>query len=155
AQTVTLSDPDNMADPTNNLVQRAYNLVYFKGAAGQARLYSWAQNDFPRAFALAGTTLTPTPVATGTALAVSSTVTGMLSISANGAQNGILWGTINVDNADKNIAKTMLYAFDAQTLATLWNSRENRDRDEVGTWGKFAFPTVAGGKVFVANADSQ
>jgi hypothetical protein len=154
AKTVLLSDPDDTADPTNALVQRAYDLVYFKGPGG-ARLYSWAQNDFPRAFTVAAGAVTPTPVQTGTAKAVSSTVTGMLSISAQGTGNGILWGTINVDNADKNIAKTMLYAFDATTLQTLWNSRQNQARDEVGTWGKFAYPTIAGGKVFVANADSQ
>jgi len=94
-------------------------------------------------------------VATGTAKANSTTVTGMLSVTAKGTENGILWGLINVDNSDKNLAKTMLYAFDAQTLATLWNSRENAARDEVGTWGRFAYPTIADGKVFVVNADSQ
>jgi hypothetical protein len=154
AQTVLLSDPDNTADPTNAQVQRAYDLVYFKGPAGP-RLYSWAQNDFARAFAVEGGGLNPTPVATGTDKANSSTVTGMLSVSAKGSHNGIVWGTINVDNADKNIAKTMLFAFDATTMQTLWNSRQNQARDEVGTWGKFAFPTIAGGQVFVANADSQ
>jgi len=154
AQTVLLSDPDNTADPTNNQVQRAYDLVHLKGPTG-ARIYSWAQNDFPRAFALAGAALNPTPVATGTAKANSTTVTGMLSVTAKGTENGILWGLINVDNSDKNLAKTMLYAFDAQTLATLWNSRENAARDEVGTWGRFAYPTIADGKVFVVNADSQ
>jgi len=154
AETVLLSDPDNTADPTNNLLQRAYALVHFRGPTG-ARIFSWAQNDFPRAFAIEGGGLNPVPVATGTALAASTTVTGMISLSANGTRNGILWGAINVDNADKNIAKTQLFAFDATTLQTLWHSRQNRDRDEVGTWGKFAYPTIAGGKVFLANADAQ
>jgi hypothetical protein len=154
AQTVLLSDPDNTADPTNSLLQRAYTMVHWRGPTG-ARLYCWAQNDFPRAYALEGGGLNPTPVATGTDRAVSTTVTGMTSISANGARDGILWGSINVDNADKNIAKTMLFAFDATTMQTLWNSRQNQARDEVGTWGKWAYPTIAGGKVFLANADAQ
>jgi hypothetical protein len=154
AQTVLLSDPDNTADPTNNLLQRAYTIVHWKGPSG-ARLYCWAQNDFPRAYALEDGGLNPTPVATGTDRAVSTTVTGMTSISANGARDGILWGSINVDNADKNIAKTMLFAFDATTMQTLWHSRQNQARDEVGTWGKWAYPTIAGGKVFLANADAQ
>jgi outer membrane protein assembly factor BamB len=154
AQTVLLSDPDNTADPTNNLLQRAYTMVHFKGPSG-ARIYCWAQNDFPRAYAFDGTHMNPTPVATGTDRAVSTTVTGMTSLSADRDRNGILWGSINVDNTDKNIAKTMLFAFDAETLQTLWNSRQNQARDEVGTWGKWAYPTVAGGKVFLGNADSQ
>jgi hypothetical protein len=154
AQTVLLSDPDNTADPTNNLLQRAYALAHFRGPT-DARIFSWAQNDFPRAFAIEGGGLNPVPVATGTDRAVSSTVTGMISVSASGTQNGILWGAINVDSPDKNIAKTQLFAFDAQTLQTLWHSRQNQARDEVGTWGKFAYPTVAGGKLFYANADSQ
>jgi hypothetical protein len=155
AQTVNVSDPDNTADPTNNLLQRAYDMVYFKGPSGP-RLYCWTQNDFPRAYDIQnGTKLNPTPSVTGTLLAASTTVTGMLSVSANGGADGIVWGTINVDNSDKNIAKTMLAAFDATTLQTLWTSRQNQARDEVGTWGKWAYPTVAGGLVFVGNADSQ
>jgi hypothetical protein len=154
AQTVLLSDPDNTADPTNTKLQRAYAMVHFNGPSG-ARIYAWAQNDFPRAYAFDGTHMNPVPVATGTDLAVSTTVTGMTSLSADRSRNGILWGSINVDNADKNIAKTMLFAFDAETLQTLWNSRQNQARDEVGTWGKWAYPTVAGGKVFLGNADSQ
>jgi len=154
AETVLLSDPDNTADPTNNLLQRAYALVHFRGPTG-ARIFSWAQNDFPRAFAIQGNSVNPVPVATGTAIANSATVTGMISLSANGTKNGILWGSINVDNADKNAAKTQLFAFDAQTLQTLWHSRQNQARDEVGTWGKWAYPTIAGGKVFLGNADAQ
>lgn len=154
AQTVNVSDPDNTADPTNNLLQRAYDMVYFKGPAGP-KLYCWTQNDFPRAYDVQGTKLGATPSVTGTLVAASTTVTGMLSISANGSKDGIVWGTINVDNSDKNIAKTMLAAFDATTLQTLWTSRQNQARDEVGTWGKWAYPTVGGGLVFVGNADMQ
>jgi hypothetical protein len=154
AQTVLLSDPDHTADPTNTKLQRAYAMVYFKGPSG-ARIYAWAQNDFPRAYAFDGMHMNPMPVATGTDRAASTTVTGMTSLSANGTKNGILWGSINVDNANKNIAKTMLFAFDAETLQTLWNSRQNQARDEVGTWGKWAYPTIAGGMVFLGNADAQ
>jgi hypothetical protein len=154
AQTVLLSDPDHTSDPTNSLLQRAYALVYFRSRTG-ARVYCWAQNDFARAYAVEATGLNPVPVATGTALAKSATVTGMTSLSANGTRNGILWGSINVDSADKNTAKTQLFAFDAETLQTLWDSRQNQARDEVGTWGKWSYPTVAGGKVFLGNADAQ
>jgi hypothetical protein len=154
AETVLLSDPDHTSDPTNTLRQRAYDLVYFRGAT-RPRIYCWAQNDFPRAYAVEDTGLNPVPVATGTAIANSSTVTGMISLSADGSRNGILWGSINVDSADKNTAKTQLFAFDAETLQTLWDSRQNKSRDEVGTWGKWAYPTIAGGKVFLGNADAQ
>lgn len=154
AETVRVSDPDDTADPTNNQLQRAYTMAHFRSASG-SRLYVWAQNDFPRAYAVDGAAMSPLPIATGTEKANSATVTGMISISSNGTSHGILWGAINVDSPDKNIAKTQLFAFDAETLQTLWHSRQNQARDEVGTWGKFAYPTVAGGKVFLANADAQ
>ena len=87
-----------------------------------------------------------------------ATVPGVVSrgaVSSLPFTSSVGWGSINVDSPDKNIAKTQLFAFDAQTLQTLWHSRQNQARDEIGTWGKFAYPTIAGGKVFIANADAQ
>jgi len=74
---------------------------------------------------------------------------GFLSISANGTDDGILWGAIPYqDDAWVEIVRGTLRAFDANTLELLWST----DRDE--PWDHFDFakyvsPTVANGKVYL------
>lgn len=159
AQVVLLSDPSNTTYPypTTDLnnQQRTYDFVYWNSAGGP-RVYAWPQNNVPRAYRIAadGSGLEPEPFIKGTTVAQSSTVTGMLSLSANGAHDGIVWASINVDADDKNKANTVLYALDAETLEVLWHSRQ-RARDEIGSWPKFAYPTVGGGRVFMPNAEGQ
>jgi hypothetical protein len=66
------------------------------------------------------------------------------SISANGAQNAILW-------AAENTSPAVLHAYDATNLATeLYNSNQAaKGRDQFGTGNKFIVPTVVNGKVYV------
>lgn len=86
---------------------------------------------------------------------------GILSISGNGGgdpanpgvpESGIVWAQIPVsENAHGQVAQGMLRAFDAQDLSReLWNSEMNRTRDRLGLFGKYAPPTIANGKVYVA-----
>ena len=66
-----------------------------------------------------------------------------MTVSSNGEQPGtaILWTT----SADDT-----MHAFDALDLTNeLWNSNMNYDRDNIGSFAKFASPTVVNGKVFV------
>ncbi len=85
---------------------------------------------------------------------ISSTLTGGtdpyegMAISANGAQNGILW-TVTDDNTQWSLPGT-LHAYDAGNLANeLWNSDMTGGTDAVGTFAKFTNPTVANGNVYV------
>jgi uncharacterized protein (TIGR03437 family) len=71
-----------------------------------------------------------------------------LSVSANGARNGIVWFTTGNSGVD-GVPGT-LHALNAADLSTeLWNSDLNSSRDEVGGLAKFAPPTVANGRVYV------
>ncbi|MGH9890878.1 MAG: hypothetical protein ACREA0_02600 [bacterium] len=153
-QTVEISDPDFTADPLRTQFHRANSIAYWNG-----RLYSWTQNDFPRAYAIEGSSVSSAPVATGTTKVFSSSVTGMLSISADDKKDGVLWGSVivepDVPTSSNAIGKTVVYAFDAITLQELWNSRQNQARDEVGSWPKWPQPVVADGKLFVVNHDNQ
>lgn len=153
-QTVPISDPDFTADPPRLFWHRANSTVYWDG-----RLYVWSQNDFPRAYAVQGNQVSSTPTVTGTTLVRSGPVTGMLSISADRDKDGILWGSQLADpsslTSSNAVGACVLYAFDAVTLEELWNSRQNRARDEVGLWAKWPQPVVGGGKVFMANHDNQ
>jgi hypothetical protein len=64
------------------------------------------------------------------------------SISSDGNANGIVW---DVDNSSHGI----LYAYDANTLATLYSSDQAGSRDQMGKGIKFSVPTIADGEVFV------
>jgi hypothetical protein len=75
------------------------------------------------------------------------------SISANGTSDGIVW----VDDwvRDQGNPIQYLYAYNATNVTTpLWTSLQNPTRDGAGGSQKFAVPTVADGKVFLAS-DSQ
>jgi uncharacterized protein DUF3455 len=57
---------------------------------------------------------------------------------------GVLWGTLPLN--DRTPYQGGLYAFDAETLGFLWSAR-------YGTIAHWVPPTIAGGKVFVAEGD--
>ena len=52
--------------------------------------------------------------------------------------------------AAENSSVAVLHAYNAQTLAEVYNSNQAANgRDHFGTGNKYIVPTVAGGKVFV------
>ena len=69
------------------------------------------------------------------------------AISANGAQNGIVW-------AAENSSPAVLHAYNAATLAELYNSAQAGTRDQCGSGNKFITPTIADGKVFLGTQNS-
>jgi hypothetical protein len=84
-----------------------------------------------------------TPVSWGST-SVASPRVGM-TISANGARNGILWETTG-DFAAPSDPGT-LHAFDALNLSDeLSNSGENATEDSLGGFAKFVNPTVVNGR---------
>ncbi len=100
------------------------NTVYFEPNASQLLAY-------PLSGGLLGT-----PVKT----AQKYTGAHSPSISANGNTNGILW-VITSGNLD---------AFDATSLALLYNTNQNKARDQLPAVGHFITQTVVNGKVYVA-----
>jgi uncharacterized protein (TIGR03437 family) len=78
-----------------------------------------------------------------------------LAISANGAQSGtgILWAVTD-DNTQWTLPGT-LHAYEAGNLTNeLWNSDMTGGNDTLGTFAKFANPTVANGNVYVPTWDN-
>ena len=111
------------------------------------------------------------PIARGTATASWGTSSpggmpgGILSLSANGTSNAILWANEAFGNLpsdpDANNAPTpdILRAYDVSTVGTstlqsIWDS-ETEPNDRVGASTKFAPPLVANGKVYQATYDNQ
>jgi outer membrane protein assembly factor BamB len=130
--------------------------VWWESPTGP-KLYIWGEADFLKAFRFNGATLDTAPYAKGKAGSHGSPG-GALTLSADGSKagTGIVWAMLTIDrSADHGNAPGILYAFDAETLAELWNSEENASRDRLGTLVKFVPPTVAGGKVYAATYDNR
>ena len=116
--------------------------VYGAPAYFNGRVYYGAVGDVLRAFSLTNALLSTA--------AVSQTTTqfpypgATPSISANGAQNGIVWA---VENSG---TQGVLHAYDATNLAAeLYNSGQAGARDSFGPGSKFNPPTIANGKVYI------
>jgi hypothetical protein len=70
------------------------------------------------------------------------------AISANGTQNGIVW-------AVENSSPAVLHAYNAATLAEIYNSSQAANgRDHFGDGNKFITPMIVNGKVFVGTPNS-
>jgi len=107
-----------------------------------------------KCFSMAGGTLNPIPVSVSDAMA--DTANGGMALSADGGQDasGILWET-TVNRADPARPGT-LHAFNASDLSReLWNSDMSGGPDALGAFAKFARPTVANGKVYVATFSNR
>lgn len=119
--------------------------VYFNSPLWGPLVYEGAMGDQVRAFRVQGGLLKSPPFMMSKNAAVG--LGSMMSISANGGGNSILWA-VQPDPADWD--QGILRAFDAEDLGNeLWNSDMN-DGDSLGLMAKFCAPTVANGKVFVA-----
>jgi hypothetical protein len=78
------------------------------------------------------------------------------AISALGTANGIVWGIDSSTNGTNGAptGPAVLYAFDASNLANeLWDSTMGTN-NQASTATKFAVPTVANGKVYVATTNA-
>ncbi len=118
-----------------------------------AYLYHWSESDHLKAFKYRWDTgrLEPENPIIGEVVALGSETPdeaimpgGMLSLSANTDQDGVIWAAIPDEGNDPESGqhKGMVYAFDAQTLQTLWSTK-------IPSIPKWMPPTVADGKVFM------
>jgi hypothetical protein len=83
---------------------------------------------------------------------------GMVSISSDGASNGIVWATYPLGDANKNVTNGYAVAYDGSNMTTyadgsgalklLWKSPEI-------VYNKFDVITVSSGKVFIPRYDAK
>jgi hypothetical protein len=119
-------------------------------------IYYWAQQDYLKALRVSGSLLETTPY-------TQSTFTGpprpggMLTVSANGSSNGILWANIAISqNANQAVVPGVLRAFNAANLTQqLWTSQDNAARDSFGNFAKNVSPLVVNGRVYMATFSNQ
>jgi uncharacterized protein (TIGR03437 family) len=145
---------------TNSQIPQTLNAVGFGifnmalwNRAGGPILYLLGANLPFTAYQLVGNQLNPAPISQSTD-AYGAPYQGM-TISANGGQpgSGILWAT--TPDSWPLPAGGTLHAFNADDLSSeLWNSTTS-DADSLGSFSRFANPTVANGKVYVPSLSNQ
>jgi hypothetical protein len=164
---VTSTDPFTIAPSGNGRTPHIHGTgVYFNNL-----LFLQGENNPIHVFVKKNGHITPTPLARGTSIASSGSASpggmpgGILSLSANGTANAILWvneafGNLPID-PDSNQASTpnILRAYDVSTvssgiLQSIWDS-EAEPNDHLGAATKFAPPLVANGKVYQATYDRR
>jgi hypothetical protein len=107
--------------------------------------------DALKRFTFAGGQLSATPAAVAARPFRSKSTTP--SVSANGTSGAVVWA-IRAEAVRQPPGVAVLHAYDAATLATLYESDANvtdLQSDHPGMAVKFAVPTIAGGKVFVGS----
>jgi hypothetical protein len=129
-----------------------HSMVYWKSAMNGNILYLWGQRDRARAYRFNGDKFDETPF-----MIRPDKNDGhpgaMLSLSANGEKDGILWAAIHATGDSWNESRPgILHAYDADDINhELWNSLEKPERDNCDNYSKMSPPTVANGKVYLAS----
>jgi hypothetical protein len=130
--------------------------VVWQGGTNGYNLYVWSSYDVLKGFTFNGRTFNTTPFANSSSGA--SFPGGMLTLSSDGevASSAIVWATTtaNGGSANQTTQPGTLHAFNASTLAELWNSSMVAG-DDYGNFAKFNPPVVVNGKVYVPTFSNQ
>jgi len=133
-----------------------HSLVYWESDKAGKLLYVWGQRDKAKVYRLTGDKLGETPVAMRD-IPNEGHPGAMLSLSANGGKDGILWAAIHATGDSWHESRPgVLHAYDADDIRReLWNSLEAPARDDCGEYSKMAPPTIANGKVYLASFGAE
>jgi hypothetical protein len=130
-----------------------HSIVYWKSAANGRLFYLWGQRDRARVYQFDADNRLETKPFQIRPEANEGHPGGMLSISANGDKDGVLWAAIHSTGDSWHESRPgILHAYDANDINhELWNSLEIPSRDDCGEYAKMAPPTIANGKVYLAS----
>lgn len=137
-------------------VSHLHSLVYWQSAKAGNLLYVWGQKDKAKVYKLEGDTLGETPLMMRD-VPNEGHPGAMLSLSANGNRDGILWAAIHATGDSWHESRPgVLHAYDADDIRhELWNSLEIPGRDDCGEYSKMAPPTIANGRVYLASFGAE
>ena len=123
--------------------------VYWNGPSNQF-LFTWSGGDVIKAFNFTGSSIQTNPLAQGNPTLTQSRPGGIsLSANLNVPGSGILWGICN-------LAGGTIVAYDAGNVGhVLWTSQSKASRDSLGSYVKFASPTITNGKVYAPTGANQ
>ena len=129
-----------------------HSLVYWQSEKHGPLLYVWGQRDKAKVYEFNGEKITETPSVVRD-IPNQGHPGAMLSLSANGGHDGILWAAIHATGDSWHESRPgILHAYDADDIRhELWNSLELPERDDCGEYSKMAPPTIANGRVYLAS----
>lgn len=130
-----------------------HSLVLWNSAKQGTLLYIWGQRDKEHVFKISHSgVIGPTPAMTRPE-ANQGHPGAMLSLSANGDKDGILWAAIHATGDSWHESRPgILHAYLADDIQhELWNSWQDRPRDDCDNYSKMAPPTIANGHVYLAS----
>ena len=133
-----------------------HSLVFWQSARSGNLLYVWGQRDKAKVYKFEGDKLGEKPWMMRD-VPNEGHPGAMLSLSANGNRDGILWAAIHATGDSWHESRPgVLHAYDADDIRhELWNSLEMPARDDCGEYSKMAPPTIANGKVYLASFGSE
>ena len=133
-----------------------HSIVFWQSAKSGNLLYVWGQRDKAKVYKFEGDKLGETPWMMRD-LPNQGHPGAMLSLSANGNRDGILWAAIHATGDSWHESRPgILHAYDADDIRhELWNSLEMPARDDCGEYSKMAPPTIANGQVYLASFGSE
>jgi MYXO-CTERM domain-containing protein len=147
-------------DPTAtpNATHHVHNTVAMWNGPAGLNMYVGGENDYLRYYRFdpASSRFTTPATAVSSVLPPLGMPGQMLSISSNGsnAGTGIVWSTgPRTGDANQAVVPGILRAYDAETLALLWDS--SLPADDTQNFAKFSPPIVANGKVYVASFSNR
>ena len=133
-----------------------HSLVFWQSAKSGNLLYIWGQRDKAKVYKFDGDKLGEAPWIMRD-VPNQGHPGAMLSLSANGSKEGILWAAIHATGDSWHESRPgILHAYDADDIRQeLWNSLEIPERDDCGEYSKMAPPTIANGQVYLASFGSE
>jgi hypothetical protein len=137
-------------------VSHLHSLVYWESDKAGRLLYVWGQHDTAKVYKFEGEKLLETPVMMRD-VPNQGHPGAMLSLSANGGSDGILWAAIHATGDSWHESRPgILHAYAADDIThELWNSLEDPRRDDCGEYSKMAPPTIANGQVYLASFGTE
>ncbi len=133
-----------------------HSLVYWQSDKHGPLLYVWGQRDKAKVYEFNGEKIVETPSVVRD-IPNQGHPGAMLSLSANGGRDGILWAAIHATGDSWHESRPgILHAYDADDIRhELWNSLELPARDDCGEYSKMAPPTIANGRVYLASFGNE
>ena len=133
-----------------------HSLVYWQSTKAGNLLYVWGQRDKAKVYKLEGNRLGETPLMMRD-IPNEGHPGAMLSLSANGDREGILWAAIHATGDSWHESRPgVLHAYDADDIShELWNSLQMPLRDDCGEYSKMAPPTIANGRVYLSSFGTE
>ena len=137
-------------------VSHLHSLVYWVSDRKGPLLYVWGQRDKAKVYEFNGEKLNQTPSVMRD-IPNEGHPGAMLSLSANGGRDGILWAAIHATGDSWHESRPgVLHAYEADDIRhELWNSLEVPARDDCGEYSKMAPPTIANGRVYLASFGAE